>query len=1758
MKRKLVSVLLTTAMVTSSLGVVSAESMGPAAETSCNEVVQTEAEVPETQPEQTESEPESEAVTEIQTESQTESQTVVQQTESQTSAQTDKEAEPQTGNQTDMQTEAPKSDQTDEPAEVQTDVQTDAQTETEAVEETEETEETGHMVTVKTEKADVFFVSDLQKLKEGVLEDPDLKKDPVPETESDTQEKKDKRAAAIKAAGEILPDEYVKILNDESYQLLMKQEHTFSPSAYVDFYVVPEEGYEVDTVKAASSVYGELQVTDYENGAYEAVMPDDAVLLDVKAKEKQAESEMEPETETEKTRETENGVQEHFLEKAEGTESLDASHFSSMRLVVLASDRDMILDPEHLIGEYDNIYLLQYTSVEQAMNAYVYYLGNAEAVEPDTAVVAASDEPTEEKTETEEKPETEAELDTEAETEADVKLETEAETEAETKAEPETKAETEADVKPETMPETEAETKVEPETTGTAIPSQVTADAIDNPISTLAGEQDSAAAQAESKVIALLDTGAEGSNVIDQVSMIDGGLVGSGSHASVMVDAITEQNPDAKILSVRVLGDDNLGTVSSIVAGMEYAIAQKVDFINLSLYARKSLSNSVLASEIQKAVDAGIQVAGAAGNDGADVINYMPGSVESAWIIGACDEEGNRIESSNYGATVDYNVTGDSTSVAAARFTGYISKYGTEDISSDIIFTSDGVTTDKEEVSDKEEDFEGAAVLAGTQAWGTAIDFTYGSGFLSLCKWQDATFSGFGAQQVNTGAGEWGASSQTCVYRRCTQTGSFDKDVYVKVPNIGGYYTGNGYVSVDAKIFCYSDQATGFVVSAADTGHRIRFGSPYLKTNKKVAINSTNIHLRYRFYISGTNSEISMTGTGAFSDIDADNQTNSLQMEGYKFVRGVGTVYTSADTEIIKRSKAPLSGFYVGTKNSDAANHEKSLMFTFASTPAAPFEIIYHCGGYYTSSMTYGSVALNYHLINNPPTNTKPTNKRFAMNTNTASNYGQLSGYQPVPGYNFSGWHRDSANGPIYVGDYTMAADVNLYGWYTKQYGSLTVWKGLDGGPAGFYNTMPLANRTFQVRLYGTSTTGEWYDQTLSLTVGNTNYVTFSNVPVGTYTLVESGIDSRYWYCSTGPLTITITNGGSAGAEIHNWASFGNLTVKKVLANVTEEAISNAAEKKFQFTLFGTSAYNTPVNETRELTGSGSVTFSSIPAGTYTLKESYYDGKIWTPFANQQVTIEKNVTKEVSVVNTFIPERTQQPKPIKSLNTYYREKKRLEKKKIKDRTEEVTFSIFQQVNASSHEAVAPTRLTVTDVLEPAFEYKGFKAYVGDGADDSWTDDTASFKDATNGNTVSLYKDASFMSGQWYRFDITVKVREGLNLDKYVQDVDGVNMYVIPNTASSTFTYKSGTPKEVTQNTNTVIVRVPIDELSIIVKKSNEVTGENIANVEFTVYEWDGTEYSIIKGKMAYDEYQNNYIIKNLKKTETNQGKFKIVETVTPWGHTGSWSKEVVVGNNATETYEAANPMGTGTITVIKNGTHGEVLAGAIYSIRAKKDIVSPQGKVLVTSGTEVDTVTTGDDGTAKSKELYPGMYTVTETKAPLGYALNETPQDAEVKYKDKDTKVTNTSVTFVNERLYSMITLTKEIDTADIVWEHGNPTFTFQVDGTDVLGNPHTYYQTVEFTTANAGNGSKSTLSTTFEVLAGTYTVSEEKTARYRLDSIHDVVSGTVNGQTAVLDVSGKKDGTLTEGPKGAATFYNVKTTDEDLTHTAFVENTIA
>ena len=209
----------------------------------------------------------------------------------------------------------------------------------------------------------------------------------------------------------------------------------------------------------------------------------------------------------------------------------------------------------------------------------------------------------------------------------------------------------------------------------------------ENPIDTLntimsdTSDSEEITVSQDGNVIALIDTGVgESANVIDRVSVIEEPET-STEHGDAMLQAIVSQNPDAKILSIRAMNDNGLGTISSLVAAMEYAMNKNVDMINLSLYARTTLSTSVLKSEIQKAVDAGITVIGAAGNDGVDVVDYVPGSVEPAYIIGAAKEDGSRLETSNFGETVDYNVVAESTSEATALFTGYISKNGLDKVS---------------------------------------------------------------------------------------------------------------------------------------------------------------------------------------------------------------------------------------------------------------------------------------------------------------------------------------------------------------------------------------------------------------------------------------------------------------------------------------------------------------------------------------------------------------------------------------------------------------------------------------------------------------------------------------------------------------------------------------------------------------------------------------------------------------------------------------------------------------------------------------------------------------------------------------------------------------------------------------------------------------------------------------------------------------------------------------------------------------------
>lgn len=104
------------------------------------------------------------------------------------------------------------------------------------------------------------------------------------------------------------------------------------------------------------------------------------------------------------------------------------------------------------------------------------------------------------------------------------------------------------------------------------------------------------------------------------------------------------------------------------------------------------------------------------------------------------------------------------------------------------------------------------------------------------------------------------------------------------------------------------------------------------------------------------------------------------------------------------------------------------------------------------------------------------------------------------------------------------------------------------------------------------------------------------------------------------------------------------------------------------------------------------------------------------------------------------------------------------------------------------------------------------------------------------------------------------------------------------------------------------------------------------------------------------------------------------------------------------------------------------LAGAVYEIKADEDVITPDGTLRYHKGDVVDTVTTDEDGTAKSKELYLGKYTVVEIKAPTGMVVNKEKHSVELTYAGQDVAVTETATSFVNERQKVKISLEKILE----------------------------------------------------------------------------------------------------------------------------------
>ncbi|CAB4635233.1 MAG: S8 family serine peptidase [Actinobacteria bacterium] len=169
---------------------------------------------------------------------------------------------------------------------------------------------------------------------------------------------------------------------------------------------------------------------------------------------------------------------------------------------------------------------------------------------------------------------------------------------------------------------------------------------------------------------------------------------GHGTHVAGTVGGSTfGVAPAASLISVRVLDCSGAGSVSSVIAGIEWAITDHVSgpaVINMSLGAGKSAS---LESAVDRAFNDGITVVSAAGNSNVDACTNSPGGNKASGLtVGATTTTDARASYSNFGACLDLFAPGSGivsagissttasatlsgTSMAAPHVAGLVARY---------------------------------------------------------------------------------------------------------------------------------------------------------------------------------------------------------------------------------------------------------------------------------------------------------------------------------------------------------------------------------------------------------------------------------------------------------------------------------------------------------------------------------------------------------------------------------------------------------------------------------------------------------------------------------------------------------------------------------------------------------------------------------------------------------------------------------------------------------------------------------------------------------------------------------------------------------------------------------------------------------------------------------------------------------------------------------------------------------------------------
>lgn len=154
--------------------------------------------------------------------------------------------------------------------------------------------------------------------------------------------------------------------------------------------------------------------------------------------------------------------------------------------------------------------------------------------------------------------------------------------------------------------------------------------------------------------------------VASSASQHDGN--GHGTHVSGIIAADADNGigiegvaPSASILPVRVLGDDGSGSDTQVAEGVNYATDHGADVINLSLggLPLSAIGQSDLGDAINRALDRGVVVVAAAGNDTLPLCE-QPGTNGRLLCVGSTDRRGAHSFFSSFGLGVNVFAPGGS------------------------------------------------------------------------------------------------------------------------------------------------------------------------------------------------------------------------------------------------------------------------------------------------------------------------------------------------------------------------------------------------------------------------------------------------------------------------------------------------------------------------------------------------------------------------------------------------------------------------------------------------------------------------------------------------------------------------------------------------------------------------------------------------------------------------------------------------------------------------------------------------------------------------------------------------------------------------------------------------------------------------------------------------------------------------------------------------------------------------------------------